>query len=122
LYGLFLTAAGQRLRGRSDSAAWADAMDAGIEAMQRSFPPGLSPGSQTNSHPLQLDSLFAAGQALHSLRSPGADPLQVLAAAVQSAEAAAEATRHMEAGAGRASYVQSSRLEQPDAGAVAVAA
>lgn len=40
----------------------------------------------------------------------------------QSAEAAAEATRHMEAGAGRASYVHSSRLEQPDAGAVAVAA
>ncbi|NWR21973.1 TKFC cyclase, partial [Emberiza fucata] len=122
LYGLFLTAAGQSLRGRSDSAAWADAMDAGIEAMQRSFPPGLSPGSQTNSHSLQLDSLFAAGQALHSLRNPGADPLQVLAAAVQSAEAAAEATRHMEAGAGRASYVHSSRLEQPDAGAVAVAA
>lgn len=40
----------------------------------------------------------------------------------QSAEAAAEATRHMEAGAGRASYIRSSRLEQPDPGAVAVAA
>ncbi|XP_030917414.1 triokinase/FMN cyclase [Geospiza fortis] len=115
LYGLFLTAAGQSLRGRSDSAAWADAMDAGIEAMQRYG--GAAPGDRT-----MLDSLFAAGQALHSLRSPGADPVQVLAAAVQSAEAAAEATRHMEAGAGRASYVHSSRLEQPDAGAVAVAA
>nr|XP_054490496.1 triokinase/FMN cyclase [Agelaius phoeniceus] len=115
LYGLFLTAAGQSLRGRSDSAAWADAMDAGIEAMQRYG--GAAPGDRT-----MLDSLFAAGQTLHSLRSPGADPLQVLAAAVQSAEAAAEATRHMEAGAGRASYVHSSRLEQPDAGAVAVAA
>ncbi|XP_018777625.3 triokinase/FMN cyclase [Serinus canaria] len=115
LYGLFLTAAAQSLRGRSDSAAWADAMDAGIEAMQRYG--GASPGDRT-----MLDSLFAAAQALHSLRSPGADPLQVLAAAVQSAEAAAEATRHMEAGAGRASYVHSSRLEQPDAGAVAVAA
>ncbi|XP_037993244.1 triokinase/FMN cyclase [Motacilla alba alba] len=115
LYGLFLTAAAQSLRGRSDSAAWADAMDAGIEAMQRYG--GAAPGDRT-----MLDSLFAAAQALHSLRSPGADPLQVLAAAVQSAEAAAEATRHMEAGAGRASYVHSSRLEQPDAGAVAVAA
>ncbi|NXQ35353.1 TKFC cyclase, partial [Alaudala cheleensis] len=122
LYGLFLTAAARRLQGRSDFPAWADAMDAGIEAMQRSFPPGLSPGSQTNSLFSQLDSLFAAGQTLHSLRSPGADPLQVLAAAVQSAEAAAEATRHMQAGAGRASYVHSSRLEQPDPGAVAVAA
>ncbi|NWR98313.1 TKFC cyclase, partial [Motacilla alba] len=141
LYGLFLTAAAQSLRGRSDSAAWADAMDAGIEAMQRSVPGGAesqcplgipippefpciphryggaAPGDRT-----MLDSLFAAAQALHSLRNPGADPLQVLAAAVQSAEAAAEATRHMEAGAGRASYVHSSRLEQPDAGAVAVAA
>ncbi|XP_059704553.1 triokinase/FMN cyclase [Haemorhous mexicanus] len=115
LYGLFLTAAAQSLRGRSDSAAWADAMDAGIEAMQRYG--GAAPGDRT-----MLDSLFAAAQALHSLRSPGADPLQVLAAAVQSAVAAAEATRHMEAGAGRASYVHSSRLEQPDAGAVAVAA
>ncbi|XP_054131096.1 triokinase/FMN cyclase [Melozone crissalis] len=115
LYGLFLTAAGQSLRGRSDAGAWADAMDAGIEAMQRYG--GAAPGDRT-----MLDSLFAAGQALHSLRSPGADPLQVLAAAVQSAEAAAEATRHMEAGAGRASYVHSSRLDQPDAGAVAVAA
>ncbi|NXW71906.1 TKFC cyclase, partial [Hirundo rustica] len=115
LYGLFLTAAAQSLRGRSDSPAWADAMDAGIEAMQRYG--GAAPGDRT-----MLDSLFAAAQALHSLRSPGANLLEVLAAAVRSAEAAAEATRHMEAGAGRASYIRSSRLEQPDPGAVAVAA
>ncbi|NWV72551.1 TKFC cyclase, partial [Dasyornis broadbenti] len=115
LYGLFLTAAAQSLQGRSDFPAWADAMDAGIEAMQRYG--GAAPGDRT-----MLDSLWAATQALRSLRSPGADPLRVLAAAVQSAEAAAEATRHMEAGAGRASYVRSSRLEQPDPGAVAVAA
>ncbi|NXB59455.1 TKFC cyclase, partial [Struthidea cinerea] len=115
LYGLFLTAAARSLRGRSDSPAWADAMDAGIEAMQRYG--GAAPGDRT-----MLDSLCAAAQALRALRSPGADPLQVLAAAVQSAEAAAEATRHMEAGAGRASYIRSSRLEQPDPGAVAVAA
>ncbi|NXE98471.1 TKFC cyclase, partial [Menura novaehollandiae] len=115
LYGLFLTAAARSLHGRSDSQAWADAMDAGIDAMRRYG--GAAPGDRT-----MLDSLCAAAQALHSLRSPGADPLQVLAAAVQSAEAAAEATRHMEAGAGRASYIRSSRLEQPDPGAVAVAA
>ncbi|NXD30455.1 TKFC cyclase, partial [Spelaeornis formosus] len=115
LYGLFLTAAAQSLRGRSDPPAWADAMDAGIEAMQRYG--GAAPGDRT-----MLDSLFAAAQALHSLRSSSADLLQVLAAAVQSAEAAAEATSHMKAGAGRASYIRSSRLEQPDPGAVAVAA
>ena len=37
------------------------------------------------------------------------------------AEAAAEATRRMEAGAGRASYIGSAQLLQPDPGAVAVA-
>lgn len=45
LYGLFLTAAAQSLRGRSDSPAWADAMDAGIEAMQRSVPGLWHPNS-----------------------------------------------------------------------------
>lgn len=35
LYGLFLTAAARPLLNRSDLPTWADAMDAGIEAMQR---------------------------------------------------------------------------------------
>ncbi|KFV66965.1 Bifunctional ATP-dependent dihydroxyacetone kinase/FAD-AMP lyase (cyclizing), partial [Dryobates pubescens] len=72
-------------------------------------------------HLSQLDSLCAAAQALHALRSPGAELLPVLSAAVQSAEAAAEATRTMEAGAGRASYISSAQLLQPDPGAVAAA-
>ncbi|NXQ79120.1 TKFC cyclase, partial [Nyctibius grandis] len=115
LYGLFLTAAAQPLRDGSDLPAWADAMDAGIEAMRRYG--GAAPGDRT-----MLDSLCAAAQVLHALRGPGTDLLPVLAAAVESAEAAAEATRHMEAGAGRASYISSARLLQPDPGAVAVAA
>ncbi|KAM9266937.1 triokinase/FMN cyclase [Cariama cristata] len=115
LYGLFLTAAARPLLNRSDLPTWADAMDAGIEAMQRYG--GAAPGDRT-----MLDSLCAAAQALHALRSPGAELLPVLDAAVQSAEAAAEATRHMEAGAGRASYISSARLLQPDPGAVAAAA
>lgn len=40
----------------------------------------------------------------------------------QRAEDAAEATRAMEAGAGRASYIASGKLDQPDPGAVAAAA
>ncbi|XP_035395717.1 triokinase/FMN cyclase isoform X2 [Cygnus olor] len=115
LYGLFLTAAARPLHNRSDLPTWADAMDAGIEAMQRYG--GAAPGDRT-----MLDSLCAAAQALHALRGPGADLLTVLASAVQSAEAAAEATRHMEAGAGRASYISSAQLLQPDPGAVAAAA
>ncbi|XP_061335283.1 triokinase/FMN cyclase [Pezoporus flaviventris] len=115
LYGLFLTAAARPLLRSTELPAWADAMDAGIEAMQRYG--GAAPGDRT-----MLDSLCAAAQALHPLRSPGAKLLPVLTNAVQSAEAAAEATKHMEAGAGRASYISSARLLQPDPGAVAVAA
>ncbi|XP_068541622.1 triokinase/FMN cyclase [Anas acuta] len=115
LYGLFLTAAARPLHNRSDLPTWADAMDAGIEAMRRYG--GAAPGDRT-----MLDSLCAAAQALHALRSPGAELLTVLASAVQSAEEAAEATRHMEAGAGRASYISSAQLLQPDPGAVAAAA
>ncbi|XP_054027945.1 triokinase/FMN cyclase [Dryobates pubescens] len=114
LYGLFLTAAARPLLRRSDLPAWADAMDAGIQAMQKYG--GAAPGDRT-----MLDSLCAAAQALHALRSPGAELLPVLSAAVQSAEAAAEATRTMEAGAGRASYISSAQLLQPDPGAVAAA-
>ncbi|NXT78295.1 TKFC cyclase, partial [Zapornia atra] len=115
LYGLFLTAAAGPLRNGDDLAAWADAMDAGVEAMQRYG--GAAPGDRT-----MLDPLCAAVQALYALHGPNAQLLPVLAAAVQSAEAAAEATRHMEAGAGRASYISSAQLLQPDPGAVAVAA
>ncbi|NXD87067.1 TKFC cyclase, partial [Halcyon senegalensis] len=115
LYGLFLTAAARSLLGGADLPAWADAVDAGIEAVQRYG--GAAPGDRT-----MLDPLSAAGRTLHALRSPGAELLPVLAAAVQSAEAAAEATRTMEAGAGRASYISSAQLLRPDPGAVAVAA
>ncbi|OXB71175.1 UNVERIFIED_CONTAM: hypothetical protein H355_011174 [Colinus virginianus] len=140
LYGLFLTAAAHPLHNRSDLPAWADAVDAGIEAMQRYG--GAAPGDRTMvsaavlgdrasgegpqcSAPVcvsQLDALCAAAQALSALRSPGANLLTVLASAVESAEAAAESTRHMEAGAGRASYISSAQLLQPDPGAVAAAA
>ncbi|NXU49873.1 TKFC cyclase, partial [Turnix velox] len=115
LYGLFLTAAARSLHNRHDLPAWADAMDAGIKAMQRYG--GAEPGDRT-----MLDSLWAAGQALQALHSPSAELLPVLATAVQSAEVAAEATKQMEAGAGRASYISSAQLLQPDPGAVAVAA
>ncbi|MBZ3875960.1 Triokinase/FMN cyclase [Sciurus carolinensis] len=136
LYGLFLTAAAQPLKAKTDLPAWSLAMDAGLEAMQKpcpypkviayskprsfSFPARYgkaAPGDRT-----MLDSLWAAGQELQAWKKPGADLLQVLTKAVKSAEAAAEATKNMEAGAGRASYISSARLDQPDPGAVAVAA
>lgn len=115
LYGLFLTAAAQPLKGKTDLPAWSAAMDAGLEAMQKYGK--AAPGDRT-----MLDSLWAAGQELKAWKNPGADLFSVLTKAVKSAEAAAEATKNMEAGAGRASYIGSARLEQPDPGAVAAAA
>ncbi|XP_073203021.1 triokinase/FMN cyclase isoform X5 [Lepidochelys kempii] len=76
LYGLFLTAAAQPLQSHSDPAAWAAAMEAGIEAMQRYG--GAAPGDRT-----MLDSLCAAAEELRALQAPGADLLPVLAKAVQ---------------------------------------
>ncbi|XP_037694189.1 triokinase/FMN cyclase isoform X2 [Choloepus didactylus] len=115
LYGLFLTAAAQPLKAGTDLPAWSAAMDAGLEAMQKYGK--AAPGDRT-----MLDALWAAGQELKAWKNPGADLLQVLSKAVKIAEAAAEATRSMEARAGRASYISSARLDQPDPGAVAVAA
>lgn len=115
LYGLFLTAAAQPLKAKTDLPAWSAAMDAGLEAMQKYGK--AAPGDRT-----MLDSLWAAGQELQAWKSPGAGLIPILTTAVKSAEAAAEATKNMEAGAGRASYISSARLEQPDPGAVAAAA
>ncbi|XP_077177242.1 triokinase/FMN cyclase isoform X1 [Paroedura picta] len=115
LYGLFLTAAAQPLRLNSDLSSWSVAMDAGIEAIKRYG--GAAPGDRT-----MLDSLCAAAEELRALKNPGANLMQVLAKAVQKAEYAAESTRNMEAAAGRASYISSAQLDQPDPGAVATAA
>ncbi|XP_055988034.1 triokinase/FMN cyclase isoform X1 [Sorex fumeus] len=115
LYGLFLMAAAQPLRASTDLPSWSRAMDAGLEAMQKYG--NAAPGDRT-----MLDSLWAAGQELQAWKRPGADLLQVLTKAVQRARDAAEATKDMEAGAGRASYIASGKLNQPDPGAVAAAA
>ncbi|KAJ7344236.1 hypothetical protein JRQ81_000186 [Phrynocephalus forsythii] len=115
LYGLFLIAAAQPLRIDDDLPAWSFAMDAGINAMMRYG--GAEPGDRT-----MLDSLCAAAEELRALKKPKGNPLEVLAKAVKAAEAAAESTRHMKAAAGRASYISSARLEEPDPGAVAAAA
>ncbi|KAM8939183.1 triokinase/FMN cyclase [Pelodytes ibericus] len=115
LYCLFLTAAAKPLQNEYGPQAWAAAMDAGIGAMKRYG--GADAGDRT-----MLDALFAAGLALQPLRSPNCDVMETLWSAVQRAAEAAEDTRNMTAGAGRASYIGSSSLDRPDPGAVAVAA
>ncbi|XP_045430014.1 triokinase/FMN cyclase isoform X1 [Pipistrellus kuhlii] len=115
LYGLFLTAAAQPLKASTDLPAWSAAMDAGLEAMRKYGK--AAPGDRT-----MLDSLWAAGQELQALRNPQANLFHILTKAVESAEAAAQATKNMTAGAGRASYISSTKLDEPDPGAVATAA
>ncbi|XP_021491728.1 triokinase/FMN cyclase [Meriones unguiculatus] len=114
LYGLFLTAAAQPLKTKTDLPAWSAAMDAGLEAMMKYGK--AEPGDRT-----MVDSLWAVKQELQAWKSTGASFLPVLTKAVENAEAAAMATKNMEAGAGRASYISSARLDQPDPGAVAIA-
>ncbi|XP_075044065.1 triokinase/FMN cyclase isoform X4 [Mixophyes fleayi] len=115
LYSLFLMAAAQPLQDESGPQAWAAAMDAGIEAMKRYG--GAEPGDRT-----MVDSLCAANPVLQTLRVPQADVMEILGYAAKSALDAAEETKHMTAGAGRASYIGSSTLSRPDPGAKAAAA
>uniref|UniRef100_A0A8C1M5Q7 Triokinase/FMN cyclase n=2 Tax=Cyprinus carpio TaxID=7962 RepID=A0A8C1M5Q7_CYPCA len=92
LYCIFLSAAAPHLMQSSDGAAWAKALHAGTEAMKRYG--GAEPGDRTM-------------------------PLAYL---LQKADLGAESTRNLTARAGRASYIASEHLTQPDPGAVAVAA
>uniref|UniRef100_A0A8C5Q3U7 Triokinase/FMN cyclase n=1 Tax=Leptobrachium leishanense TaxID=445787 RepID=A0A8C5Q3U7_9ANUR len=115
LYSLFLTAAAHPLQNQRGPQAWAAAMEAGIEAMKRYG--GAEPGDRT-----MLDSLCVAAQVLQALQTPHCDVMQTLSLAVQKAAEAAENTKNMTAGAGRASYIGSSSLTRPDPGAVAAAA
>ncbi|XP_076828502.1 triokinase/FMN cyclase [Brachyhypopomus gauderio] len=116
LYSLFLTAAAPHLSESNNAADWAKAMHAGTEAMKRYG--GAVPGDRT-----MLDALCPAVEELMKLSAaPPAAHIDILQAAVEKAEVGAESTRDLIARAGRASYVASERLTQPDPGAVAVAA
>ncbi|TRY97997.1 hypothetical protein DNTS_005327 [Danionella cerebrum] len=116
LYCLFLSAAAPHLRQSCDGAAWAKALLAGIEAMKRYG--GAKPGDRT-----MLDALCPAVDELMKLSSaaPGGY-ITILQAAVEKADFGAETTCRLTAKAGRASYIASQHLTEPDPGAVAVAA
>uniref|UniRef100_A0A672RU48 Triokinase/FMN cyclase n=1 Tax=Sinocyclocheilus grahami TaxID=75366 RepID=A0A672RU48_SINGR len=93
LYCLFLSAAAPHLKQNCDGAAWAKALHAGTEAMKRSVTQVLAEHFQSELFSFILES-----------------------------DLGAEATRNLTARAGRASYVASEHLTQPDPGAIAVAA
>lgn len=117
LYSLFLTAAaGHVTEGWCNAAAWATAVHAGTQAMRRYG--GADPGDRT-----MLDALCPAVEELMKMTTapPGGEKV-ILQAAVQKAASGAEATRNLTARTGRASYIATERVTQPDPGAVAVAA
>ncbi|XP_076801479.1 triokinase/FMN cyclase-like [Clavelina lepadiformis] len=112
LYSLFLTAASRHATG-TDVVSCKSCLDAGMQAISRYG--GAEPGDRT-----MLDALLAASNSLQnsvrreeSLREAAVNVAKVVAEA-------AEATKNMKAKAGRASYVASNLLTQPDAGATAV--
>ncbi|XP_041054131.1 triokinase/FMN cyclase isoform X3 [Carcharodon carcharias] len=115
LYSISLMAAAQSLKDNNNPSSWAAALNSGIEALKRYG--GAELGDRT-----MLDSLCPAEEELIKLTDEDSNELQVLAEAVQKAEAGADATKDMIAKAGRASYISSAQLTRPDPGAVACAA
>ncbi|KAI2662864.1 Triokinase/FMN cyclase [Labeo rohita] len=116
LYCLFLSAAAPHLKQNCDGAAWAKALHAGTEAMKKYG--GAEPGDRT-----MLDALCPAVEELMKLSTAPPDGhIAILQSAVQKADLGAESTRNLTAKAGRASYIATEHLTQPDPGAVAVAA
>uniref|UniRef100_A0A672JYY9 Triokinase/FMN cyclase n=1 Tax=Sinocyclocheilus grahami TaxID=75366 RepID=A0A672JYY9_SINGR len=109
LHCLFLSVA---LKQNCDGAAWAKALHAGTEAMKR----------YGGSGPWYLDALCPAAEELMKLSTAPPDGhITILQSAVEQI-LGAESTRNLTARAGRASYVASQHLTQPDPGAVAVTA
>jgi dihydroxyacetone kinase len=96
-------------------AAWAGAFRAGVGAVQ--FYGGAKAGFRT-----LLDALLPAADAADLALARGGGGAEALAAAATAAEAGAEATKAMEALAGRSSYVPPEvLLATPDPGALAMA-
>jgi dihydroxyacetone kinase len=117
LYTLFLTAAATADVSWSDPASWGTAMYSGLQAIMRY-------GRAERGHRTMIDALGPAVDVLvEGLQTANnhQDALLVLKSAVEAAREGAEATVSMKAKAGRASYVHTSRLVNPDPGAQAVA-
>ncbi|XP_025105871.1 triokinase/FMN cyclase-like [Pomacea canaliculata] len=112
LYSLFLTAASSPLQTGTEAKDWCVALQTGIQAMMKYG--GAEPGQRT-----MLDPLHAAATNF-SAQLTQTNGISAFASAAQAAETAAQNTAQMKAQAGRASYVNSDILNQPDAGAVAV--
>jgi len=95
---------------------WADALEASVAAVSKYG--GASAGYRT-----MLDALIPASTVLKQRLKAGEDPVTAFIASSEAASAGAEATKQMQAKAGRSSYIAPDLLASvPDPGAMAAAA
>ncbi|KAJ9141591.1 hypothetical protein P3X46_032108 [Hevea brasiliensis] len=120
IYNIFCKAAHAQLKANSQSAVtskqWAEALEASIAAVSKYG--GASAGYRT-----LLDALIPASAVLQERLNAGDDPFTAFVLSSEAALAGAESTRHMQAQAGRSTYVSTDILASvPDPGAMAAAA
>ncbi|XP_076041718.1 triokinase/FMN cyclase-like isoform X2 [Oratosquilla oratoria] len=117
LYSLFLIGIANKLQERFDGdpvKRWSEALRKGIESM-------IKYGKANRGDRTMLDALLPATEALEKCIGQEMTCGQILTKMADAAEAGCEATRHMKAKAGRASYCRPEDVNDVDAGARAVA-
>ncbi|KAJ0764887.1 putative phosphotransferase with an alcohol group as acceptor, FAD-AMP lyase (cyclizing) [Helianthus annuus] len=119
LYDIFCKAAYARLKPNNQSEItplqWADAFEGAISAVM--LYGGAAAGYRT-----MLDALIPASTLLKQRLTIGDDPLDAFLTSSNAAIEGAESTKHMEAQAGRSTYVSTDILKSvPDPGAMAAA-
>ncbi|KAL6183326.1 hypothetical protein ACLB2K_044737 [Fragaria x ananassa] len=119
LYTIFCKAAYAQLKTSTQSVVtsknWAEALEASIAAVSKYG--GASAGYRT-----LLDALIPASAVLRERLNAGDDPATAFVLSSEAAVAGAESTKHMQAQAGRSSYVSGEILASvPDPGAMAAA-
>lgn len=114
LYAAFFVRAASRLTSPDSPAAWADAFQAGCDAIA-----GLG-GAQRGDRTM-LDALLPAAEAFQAAVTAGSPTTTALHLAADAAEAGAQATAGMRARRGRSSYLGERVVGHPDPGAVAAA-
>eukprot|EP00850_Spirogloea_muscicola_P009124 SM000050S17049 [mRNA] locus=s50:599048:605013:+ [translate_table: standard] len=120
LYDIFCRAAYAHLRdvpkGQPSASHWSSALEAAVRAV------GIYGGAQAGYRTI-LDALIPASTTLRERLAAGEGPITAFLAAADAAEAGAEATKGLQAQAGRSSYVPPEVLHAvPDPGAKAAAA
>ncbi|CAN6309583.1 unnamed protein product [Urochloa humidicola] len=118
LYDILCKAAYASLKGIKTVEAkhWANALQASICAISKYG--GARVGYRT-----MLDALIPASEILRERLEAGDDPLDAFVVSSEAAITGAESTRHMQAQAGRSSYIAADKLASaPDPGAMAAAA